>query len=306
MKRNVSIIIPAYNVEEYIRKCIESIEHQTYQNYELIIIDDGSTDRTSEIIREASNTNHKIKLFHGGHQGVSNARNIGLDHACGDYITFVDSDDFLCDNYLEELVNWIEQEHADIAICGTNDISEDGKIIKQSLQQAPEIQDAKQFAADIVLCQKYTCTVWGKIYRAELLKKVRFDTSIQIAEDFKFLYAVSKEVNIVYYDPKPLYNWLLRQTSALHTARCRQTYRALHTHEEILKEISKSGMLYHAVVEGYVGMCVECMKQAREENDKEIKSSCKRKVRKKMLHFLIYAKTAPVQKIKTVIKTIIW
>ena len=151
MKRKVSLIIPAYNVKEYIRKCITSIENQTYQNYEIIIIDDGSTDGTSELIKEAAVCNSKIKVLNGNHKGVSNARNMGLDCVEGEYVTFVDSDDFLCENYLEQLVNWLEQENVDLAICGTNDVSEEGKIVKQSVQTGGEKIDNNQFLSDIVL-----------------------------------------------------------------------------------------------------------------------------------------------------------
>ena len=94
MNRKVSLIVPAYNVKEYIRKCITSIENQTYQNYELIIIDDGSTDGTTDIINEIAACNSKIKVLNGGHKGVSNARNMGLDCVEGEYVTFVDSDNF--------------------------------------------------------------------------------------------------------------------------------------------------------------------------------------------------------------------
>ena len=306
MNRKVSLIVPAYNVEEYIKKCITSIENQTYQNYELIIIDDGSTDGTTDIIKEASACNSKIKVLNGGHKGVSNARNMGLDCVEGDYVTFVDSDDFICENYIENLVNWLEDENVDLAICGTNDISEDGKIVKQSLQLEGEVLNNDQFLSDIVLCKKYTCTVWGKIYKSELLKNIRFDTNISISEDFKFLYYISRRINRVYYNSMPLYNWLVRSSSALHTARCRQTYAALSTHEEIMKEIEPSGFLFNSIEEGYIMMCMECMKQAKVEGDREIVSSCKRKVRKRLGHFLLVAKMAFKDKFKIIAKCIVW
>lgn len=306
MNRKVSLIVPAYNVKKYIRKCIISIENQTYQNYEIIIIDDGSTDGTSDIILEAAAGNPKIKVLNGGHKGVSNARNMGLDYVEGDYVTFVDSDDFLCENYLEKLVSWLEQENVDLAICGTNDVSEEEKIVKQSVQIGAEILDNDQFLSDIVLCKKYTCTVWGKIYKYEFIKNLRFDTSISISEDFKFLYYLSLKIKKVYYNSMPLYNWLVRSNSALHTARCRQTYRALSTHEEIMKEIEPSGDLFNSIEEGYIIMCMECMKQAKAENDKEIISSCKRKISKRLGHFLLVSKMALIDKIKIIIKCIIW
>lgn len=306
MNRKVSLIVPAYNVEEYIKKCITSIENQTYQNYELIIIDDGSTDGTTDIIKEVSACNSKIKVLNGGHKGVSNARNMGLDCVKGDYVTFVDSDDFICENYIENLVNWLEAENVDLAICGTNDISEDGKIVKQSLQLEGEVLNNDQFLSDIVLCKKYTCTVWGKIYKSELLKNIRFDTNISISEDFKFLYYLSRKIKRVYYNSMPLYNWLVRSSSALHTARCRQTYAALSTHEEIMKEIEPSGFLFNSIEEGYIMMCMECMKQAKVEGDREIVSSCKRKVRKRLGHFLLVAKMTFKDKFKIIAKCIVW
>lgn len=112
----VSVIVPAYNVESYIEVCINSIINQTYNNYEIIIIDDGSSDNTYEICKKIRNSNSKIKLHRQENQGVSVARNVGMSLAKGKYYIFVDADDMVSKYYIETLVNAIK--HDDMAIIG--------------------------------------------------------------------------------------------------------------------------------------------------------------------------------------------
>ena len=114
----VSVIIPAYNIEDYIGRCLDSVLSQTYKNLEIIVIDDGSSDRTGEILDDYEKKNHRMKVIHKENGGVSSARNIGIDRANGDYIGFVDGDDRVNPKLFETLVKLINEENADIAHCG--------------------------------------------------------------------------------------------------------------------------------------------------------------------------------------------
>ena len=118
MEKLVSVIIPAYNIERYISRCLDSIMAQTYNNLEIIVIDDGSKDQTAEILDDYQKRDSRIIVVHKENGGVSSARNNGLDIATGDYISFVDGDDLIESNMYEILVKILEKEKTDIAHCG--------------------------------------------------------------------------------------------------------------------------------------------------------------------------------------------
>ena len=113
----ISVIIPVYKVERYLPRCIDSILSQTYKNIELLLIDDGSPDSSGDICDEYAEKDPRVRMFHKENGGVSSARNLGLDEAKGDYIGFVDSDDYIAPGMYEKLVELIEDNNADIAVC---------------------------------------------------------------------------------------------------------------------------------------------------------------------------------------------
>ena len=113
----ISVIVPIYNVEKYLEKCIESILAQTYTDYELILVNDGSTDGCYEICQKFSKRDVRIKLINKPNGGLSSARNVGIDNSKGDYITFVDSDDYISKYMLQELYRGLCENEADIAMC---------------------------------------------------------------------------------------------------------------------------------------------------------------------------------------------
>lgn len=304
--RMVSIIIPTYNLENYVQKCITSIQNQTYKDLDIIFVDDGSTDHTKAIIEEATKNDLRIRLFDGQHKGVSNARNIGLDHAKGEYISFIDGDDFVSEQYINTLLEWMDSSNADITIGGTIDVNENYEPIKVSSGQVSSVENRNIFLKNIVLCQTYTCVVWGKLYKKTVIGDIRFNTNIEIAEDFEFLYQVSKNIQKVYYNTMPLYNWLLREKSSLHTAKCTQVIKSLKTHEMILEEIDGDSELIQAIVDGYVNMSLECMKLAKIEHNSEIKKQCKEKIWQKLRLYIGSRNVSFKQKAKTIVKLLIY
>ena len=116
MDKLISIIVPVYNVEKYVAECIESIIKQTYQNLEILLIDDGSTDNSGKICDKYAEKDKRIKIIHKENGGVSSARNLGLDLAQGEYIAFIDSDDFVSNKYIESLYSAIEHKDAEIVL----------------------------------------------------------------------------------------------------------------------------------------------------------------------------------------------
>ena len=172
----VSIIIPVYNSEKYIKKCLESVIEQTYDNYEVIVINDGSTDNSMEILREFSEKYpQKVKAINQSNMGVAKTRNKGIEMATGDYIAFIDNDDFLEKDYLQTLIENSEKGQMDIVFCGYRRPNENGKIIKELHVNGSE-------------WSKFLITApWAKIYKKSFIKDNEIEfLDNNIGEDIYF------------------------------------------------------------------------------------------------------------------------
>lgn len=208
----ISVIVPVYNVEEYLDKCMESIVNQTYSNLEILMIDDGSPDGCPEKCDKWAEKDSRIKVIHKENGGLSSARNAGLDNCHGDYVGFIDSDDWIDLKFFETLYNNIEQEDADISVVGVWKVYEHGKMSQT------EKFSRKVFVGDEALHNflyfknNLAGGVTDKIFRTELFKGVRFPLGL-IAED-RYVHAViySKITKLVF-DPVPMYYYLTRENS---------------------------------------------------------------------------------------------
>ena len=191
----ISIIIPVYNSEKFIEKCISSVREQTYKRLDIIIVDDGSTDNTYNICDKIKKKDSRIKLIRQENQGVSVARNTGLSVADGDYIGFVDSDDFIDSNMYELLVKSAEEHNADIVECGYAKILENGTIIKKS-----EFNNEKTIGNQNILFnyyKKHNTTNYNcnKLFKKELFCELRYP-NYKFSEDYYINVMTSLESNI--------------------------------------------------------------------------------------------------------------
>lgn len=189
MEYQVSIIIPIYNSEEYLKDCITSVVNQTYKNLEILLINDGSTDRSIDICNFFAKKDHRIKVFNNINRGVSYSRNFGIDNANGDYILFIDSDDTVENNYVEELVSLVIYD-ADLGICGITDVYENKKILRNIPEDLSE-----NFYEDYFLLINLLRVPFAKIYKMRIIKNnnIRFPNNISKGEDqiFNFKYYVN-------------------------------------------------------------------------------------------------------------------
>ncbi len=181
MKKKISIIIPVYNVEKYIRECLESVISQAYENLEIILIDDGSNDKSADICREYSEKDSRIIFVHQDNKGVSAARNKGLELATGEYIGFVDSDDYIDREMYSTLVELLEQNGADIAACGYRRLLTDNRLVGVS-DGTVSVYDGIEMFRSYVTEAKINPSVWSKLYKRELFDDIRFIEGI-IFED---------------------------------------------------------------------------------------------------------------------------
>jgi glycosyltransferase involved in cell wall biosynthesis len=177
----VSVIVPIYNVELYLEKCLDSIINQTYKNLEIILIDDGSPDNCGKICDEYVLKDKRIKVIHKSNGGQSSARNIGLDIAKGEYIAFVDSDDYIADNMYKDLVDIAQKENADIAICAHYIVNYKGDRISQEDNISNLTIDEIRYLILMDKCSNYP---WNKLYRADLFKNLRFYAGVYFEDMF--------------------------------------------------------------------------------------------------------------------------
>ena len=208
----ISIIIPVYKVEDYLPKCVDSILAQTYNNWELLLIDDGSPDNSGKVCDEYARKDSRIRVFHKENGGVSSARNFGLDVAVGDYIMFVDSDDWISCDCLEVCVNEITKDNLDALQFGL--------IYVFSNRQCNRVN-----TATIPLCgekyiqtQSFNVCAGGGLYKRNIIEEhnLRFPSAIRLAEDQIFVLSFFQQAQQIKYLDKSLYYYLQREDSAVH------------------------------------------------------------------------------------------
>lgn len=213
----VSVIVPIYNVEEYLEACLNSIVEQKYKNIEAICINDGSTDGSSKIL-DTFKENSNITIVHQENQGVSVARNTGIELATGKFITFVDADDIITKDYISNLMSMMD-DSVDVAMCDFKQIKENAQTVDiVSSKQHIEVNDinSSQALSEILYGTVLDSGPFCKLYRSSLIGNIHYDKSIKIGEDLEFICRILmyKKLNIRYTTQR-LYGYRIRQGSAM-------------------------------------------------------------------------------------------
>lgn len=207
----VSIIVPIYNGEKYIEQCIKSIQNQTFSNFEILIINDGSTDKSLEICRRIANNDQRIRIINQENGGVSKARNKGIELAKGEYITFIDCDDYIDINYIEELYNSCIVNNVKISICGIKVVNIDTNIV--TLKYMKESKYTNIEALDELF--RFRNLNWGpcgKMVHKSLLDKSLNFPPIKIYEDLVFVYKAIYKCDELYFTDKCYYDYIHRDS----------------------------------------------------------------------------------------------
>ncbi len=191
----VSIIIPAYNAQNSILICLESVLNQTYKNIEILVINDGSTDKTLEILEKIQDK--RLKVFSQDNKGVSSARNKGLENALGQYIAFVDSDDFIDKDFIHKMLKSAMQNSADIVVCDVILTMDKKTSIFHDIDAKIGKINPKEYLKLLMLDRSSKGWVWNKFFKKDIVKNIRFNEKIVLAEDKLFLiFAIVNSKNI--------------------------------------------------------------------------------------------------------------
>lgn len=212
MKELVSIIIPIYNVEKYLEKCIKSIINQTYRNLEIILINDGSTDKSAKICEEYIKQDNQIVFINKKNGGSASAKNEGLKVAKGDYITFVDSDDFIESDMIEYMVNTIKKYNVDIVQCSFTNLYKNTEKFKQDTIVEQKIS-SKDFL-ELFLTKWDSSLFWNKLFKREVIENVFFKEGRCIDDEF-FTYKCVINSKSIVTSNKIVYNYRMRKSGVM-------------------------------------------------------------------------------------------
>jgi glycosyltransferase involved in cell wall biosynthesis len=233
----VTVIVPVYNTERYLEKCLDSLHGQTYTNLEILLIDDGSCDRSREICENYCGRDSRMKLTAMEHAGVSAARNEGIQQANGDYLVFVDSDDFIHERFVEILLEAVKKSRYGVASCDTKYISQEEEFQVRQITG----YDSKDIALqDYDFREKYAkLTVTAAIFRMEIVQNLRFDTALAIGEDSVFFAKVLNRSGGVCYVSGELYYYVIRKESTMRAADIKKQENEYQAWDEILEIFSR-------------------------------------------------------------------
>lgn len=212
----ISVIIPAYNADKYIKRAIKSVQNQTYKDIEILVINDGSTDNTYTICKSMESLDPRIKVFSKKNAGISSARNYGLDRAEGEYVAFLDSDDEYDGKFLEELYNAIRKSNADMATCGYYSVYENSdKKVSSGTFNIETILNRRETIKELILSTRFSSHPWNKLYNKKIFKQIRYPLGKNY-EDMYIMPSIIEECDKIVFVPKRLVYYYQINTSISH------------------------------------------------------------------------------------------
>lgn len=247
----ISIIVPVYNVEEYLDRCIESIVKQTYKNLEIILVDDGSPDKCPEICEKWAECDERIRVIHKKNDGLANARNSGIEVSNGDYLIFTDSDDYMDPDMIEFLLNLSLKYDADVSRCGFyfnyENIDKKRNISYESIQ----IPDYNERIIDLATTG-YGGVAWNKLYKRDIIKEQLYDKADGCSEDIMHNFRVYKDAKKVVFSDIPKYHYVIRNGSITNDVFDKRAFDIIRAKKIILDNVKDNEDVLPYAVKGYI------------------------------------------------------
>ncbi len=234
----VSVIIPVYKVEEYLPACLESVANQTFQDFELILVDDGSPDTCGAMCDAYAAEHANAKVLHQQNMGLSEARNQGVKIATGEYVTFIDSDDYVTPDYIEYLVYLCEKYNTDVSVA-RRVILWDGEDVTLSNQENADYRFSVLDALTRIGYGEIDIYAWGKLYKRHLVEKYPYPIG-QLYEDTATTYKLVGDANAVAYGTRMIYYWRQRQGSITHAVITERHYYGITAAKEQLAYMQRN------------------------------------------------------------------
>lgn len=243
MNELISVIVPVYKVEEYLNRCVDSILSQTYKNLEIILVDDGSPDRCGEMCDMYVNTDSRIRVIHKNNGGLSDARNRGIEIAQGKYITFLDSDDWVCIEYIEKLYNLMKETSSDISVSNFIRTSKEDVLPEETIVEIHEfsnIEALEQLAGEFYV---QLVVAWGKLYNKDLFNELRYPIGRIHEDEFIAHHLLYRANKVVFTTEQLLYYWQREDSIMGRGFNVRHRHHAAQAYKERADFYEKKGLL---------------------------------------------------------------
>lgn len=287
----ISVVIPVYNVEQFLEECVDSVLSQTFQDYEIILVDDGATDNSGAICDEYTKKDNRIKVIHRKNGGLSAARNTGLDAANGEYVYFLDSDDWLKKETLETLVHLAKSDNSDVvffdAFVFFTDCEEDPNVYKYERSKKYETANGQKILISLLATDEYRTAVPLMLFRTQYLKnnKLRFKEGI-LHEDELFTYLVYNANGIFTHCHEEFYARRMRAASIMTGSSMKKRYDSMYEIYFELSQMYKEGILKGKAAELYlarIARSVLTKYRLLDEEGKKEKSKAQQKFKKDVI-----------------------
>lgn len=230
----ISVIVPIYNVERYLDRCIKSILNQTYHNIEVVLVNDGSIDGSGSVCERYQKVDYRVKVIHQENAGPSTARNKALREATGKFITFVDADDYVANDYIMYLYELLISKDADIACCNTQNF--EGNVIVESKKKkrSEYVMKSEDALCEMLYEKKFSNSVWGKLYKREMICGIIFPEG-KIFEDMYTTYKIVLNSKKVVYGNLKKYYYMKHENSIMSTTKFHARMQVIDAENELIR-----------------------------------------------------------------------
>lgn len=290
VKDKISVIVPIYNVEKYLDRCVKSLINQTYKNIEIILVEDGSPDKCPEMCDDYATYDSRIKVVHKENGGLSDARNVGIEISSGSFIAFVDSDDWVEKDFIEELYSNIKRENADISIVGYALIWDSGKEITYGDNNDYLVYNQEDAIKELLKQKKFQCMVCQKMYKREIFSDIKFPYG-KIYEDVAVGLPTFLKANKVVFSGKPKYFYYQREDSIVNEKFNENKLFFLDCCKEIIDYSNKHNKIfdkeaYNFYLRALLMLLLQLYSDVRTRNS-EICKQLEKEVRKNKKHIFV-------------------
>ena len=286
----------------YLKKCLDSIAAQTYKNLEIILIDDGSPDNCGRICDEYAANDPRVKVIHKQNGGMSDARNTGLDNATGEYLTFIDSDDYVSENFVDTLLNALRDNDADMSVCSFVYAAEDGRVLNSFVKNGTtEKMDRKQALFELLKSTRLSNSPWAKLYRTSLFEGIRYPYG-EVFEDLHTTYKLFLKCDSVAFVGSPMYFYLYRADSISKQRFKPETLNLVRFAQQMIKDIVAIYPEHKKIAECRMfDQYSEVIRLADKDKDKLIIDEMKNNIRSVRKTALLYPKSGKRRKVRALL-----
>ena len=283
-KNMLSVIIPVYNTAQYLEQCIRSVLNSTYSNLEIICVDDGSTDGSGELLDRLAKSDARIKAIHTANRGVSKARNTALAVAAGEFVTFVDSDDWIEPDYYAVMLNKYKPAYG-LLVCDYFLNFEENREKKREVNASEAVVNGQEALKKVFLQDWFKGFLWNKIFLNEIISEhgFHFDESVGYCEDLLFITQYILACDKVYYSPTPFYHYRMRNGSATGGGNYKSTFSGVESYKKIvalLEENTVDEAIVKRATAVIPSLCVKTIKDmaANKTYDRKVASACQKHI----------------------------